>query len=87
MFDGADANLSDYEKFHENNGSTVEFTNLNTTSQQEQTLIDNMLNLGGAMPFTCAESVSTVLDGVYGIESSSIPGILQENAENTKCHE
>lgn len=83
IFDGE--NINDYIDFHENLGSTVEVNILNTNSQQEQLMIDNIENMGGAFPFTCAASVSSVLNGACGLEGSFMPGFLQDQVEDAEC--
>ncbi|WP_028490492.1 RHS repeat-associated core domain-containing protein [Thiothrix lacustris] len=83
IFDGA--NIHDYVSFHENLGSTVDTNMLNTKNQQDQSIIDNIEKMGSALPFTCAASVSSVLDGVCGLEGSFMPGFLQDQVEDAKC--
>ena len=79
FFEGGSASLSDYIKYQESTGSTVDTHVLNTTERQEQAIVDRAIDLGGVAPFLCSAAVSSALGGVCGEKGSPFPGSLGEN--------
>jgi len=85
FFEGGAANISDYINYHTGNGDTVRIYPIPTTPAQEQDIIERVIDIGGAAPFTCGASVSGALGGVCGVEPSAWPGQLYDNATNARC--
>ncbi|BCV37440.1 MULTISPECIES: RHS repeat-associated core domain-containing protein [Shewanella] len=72
--------LSDYTQFHESVGSEISVVTIPTTAEQEAAIQNNMVEEGGAAPFECAASVSSVLKDV-GVKPSALPRRLEDNAK------
>ena len=84
-FEGAEANIGDYINYHNNGGSDVDVTVLNTTPEQEQRIMDTAMEQGDPRGLSCANAVSGALGGVCGISASGFPGSLNDNAKNSSC--
>ncbi|MBQ0752639.1 MAG: thrombospondin type 3 repeat-containing protein [Gammaproteobacteria bacterium] len=75
--------LSDYIKYHESVGSTVETTTLATTAAEDQAIQDRAIEKGGGMGGTCSLLTSGALGGVKGIPTGVFfPGTLAGHAKN-----
>ena len=85
FFEGGKMSLSDYIKYHTENGDTVSIYPIPTTASQERDIIERAIEQGGAGPFGCAGAVSGALGGVCGVESSAWPGQLYDNATKARC--
>ncbi len=62
-FEGPEASLPDYVMYQQGTGSQVVVTPLDTTAAQEADIIQNAMSIGDQRGFTCANSVSTALNG------------------------
>ena len=85
MFEGSEANLAAYVKYHLDTGSNVHLTKIPTTSEQERNMIDRALEIGDRRGLTCARSTSDVLSTACEIESAFWPGNLHDQAQRTSC--
>lgn len=85
FFEGKDANLRDYIKWHEDRGSTVETTKLPTTPEQEKEIKRRAEERGGAFPFACTTAASDALGGVCGIGRYFLPDSLGRAAKGAVC--
>lgn len=85
FFSGDAADLDKYVEFWKERGEEAILHKLETTPEQEQEIIDRAIEIGGAAPFFCADSVSTALGGVCGIEGSFFPSRLGDQAEDADC--
>ena len=85
FFEGGNASISDYIKYHNDAGDTVTLNPILTTPDQEKELIDRLIEQGGASGGFCAGAVSNVLNGVCNVKSSLWPSSLSENASNSQC--
>ncbi len=77
--------LAQYVAFQKSTGSSVQTTTLNTTHAQEAAIIQRAITQGGAAPGGCASSVSGALGGACGIIGSWLPGILNNQANQSSC--
>lgn len=64
VLDGADANLSDYIKFQQTDGSNVEIFQFPLTSEQDRQILKNIEDHERCDPGDCSKCVSDVLRGV-----------------------
>jgi hypothetical protein len=74
-----DADIQKYQKYHEQNGSTLQLFVFNTTLQEEKQIVDRIEQIGGVAPFLCATSVSTAIKGIgpfKDLKGSPLPGTL-----------
>lgn len=85
FYEGEDAALERYKRYWELQGAKVHTYPLETTPDQDEEIIERAINQGGAAPFFCAAAVSSALNGVCGVKSSSLPGTLNENAKKSQC--
>ena len=85
FFEGKDANLRDYIRYHEQTGSKVEITQVPTTKEQEREIVRRAIEQGGRAPGFCAKGVSDALGGTCGIPGSYLPGFLRRQAEKAQC--
>ncbi|ATE70802.1 RHS repeat-associated core domain-containing protein [Lysobacter capsici] len=83
-FEGEEADLNAYIKYHKDDGSEVVIVKLPTNAVNEQVIKKRADWNGDARGFTCASSVSYVAGGYCGgrISATSRPGILKEMADN-----
>ncbi|MCD4652857.1 hypothetical protein K8T06_02875, partial [bacterium] len=63
------ANISEYIKFHEQDGDKVAVFVFDTTPEEEAQIGENADIVGGAATFTCAISVGNVLQGIGPFEN------------------
>lgn len=85
FWEGADANLSDYQAYWTDAGGKVHTEVLPTNKDQDKLIMENAINLGGVENFYCARAVASALNGVCDVESEFWPDELFENAENAVC--
>ncbi len=85
FFEGSDASLQSYIDYWNSDGDNVHTYPLGTTRHQDKLLIDRAVDRPSAPPFTCANSVSAVLDGMCGVAPSSWPSTLGKNASQSNC--
>lgn len=85
IFEGSEANLERYIQYHKDDDSTIELVKIPTTPEQEAAIKKQAEIIGDPRGFSCAKSVSAALGGICGIEGSSRPGKLKEQAEKAKC--
>jgi len=84
-FEGPDASLPDYVMYQQGTGSQVVVTPLDTTAAQEADIIQNAMSIGDKRGLTCANSVSTALNGTCGITPTKFPGTLNREARGSSC--
>lgn len=84
FFEGNDANLQSYTDYQRSTGSDVVTTNIPLTPEQERAAIERAIEQGDPGPPFCADSVSSALSGMCGIDHTMWPGSLNDEARS--CH-
>jgi hypothetical protein len=84
FFEGDEASLSKYVQYQQIMGSTVELTKLRTTPKQEESMIQRAEEIGDPRGFSCASSVSGVLNDIGGITGSMFPSALNRQAKKAE---
>jgi hypothetical protein len=79
LITGDAANLTEYSKYHMENGSKVSVIFFNTSATQESSIYSRAEEMGGGVPGLCALYVSNVIKGIGPFESlgtRSLPDTL-----------
>ncbi len=82
---GNAASVNNFEKFHEDNGSTVQTISFNTTPEEEEEIAERIADLGDPGYPGCASSVSNALQGIgpfKGLKINVLPGSLANQLQN-----
>lgn len=85
LFEGPDASLDAYKKYHEDSGSTVETTTLPTTPAQEAEIMRRAEEMGGGTGGLCTVMTSAAIGGACGIDRFILPGSLADDAKEARC--
>ena len=82
--DDSNANLGKYEKYHQDNDSTLQLFVFQTTLEEEKHIADRIDTMGGSLPFFCASSVSNAIKGIgpfKNLKGSGLPGRLAKQLQ------
>jgi RHS repeat-associated protein len=86
IFEGNEANLQEFIKYHESTGSKVDLVVILTTPEQEELMKQKAEEIGDLRGFSCASSVSSALSNVCNdIKPTFWPGRLRRQAKDAKC--